>query len=139
MDGRRVLEAAAASAADGSVGGLGARAARGAGTHAEAGAVEDIRRVGARRAAAAVVRAQERLCKQHTYDVYIHEYLACETVYVCMYTVYIRTIGGMHAYTWCGHKQAIEEEDDKAGGGSRRLVLVRERHGYLDRCSISDR
>jgi len=138
MDGRRVLEAAAASAADGSVGGLGARAARGAGTHAEAGAVEDIRRVGARRAAA-VVRAQERLCKQHTYDVYIHEYLACETVYVCMYTVYIRTIGGMHAYTWCGHKQAIEEEDDKAGGGSRRLVLVRERHGYLDRCSISDR
>ena len=139
MDGRRVLEAATASAADGSVGGLGARAARGAGTHAEAGAVEDIRRVGARRAAAAVVRAQERLCKQHTYDVYIHEYLACETVYVCMYTVYIRTIGGMHAYTWCGHKQAIEEEDDKAGGGSRRLVLVRERHGYLDRCSISDR
>ena len=139
MDGRRVLEAAAASAADGSVGGLGARAARGAGTHAEAGAVEDIRRVGARRAAAAVVRAQERLCKQHTYDVYIHEYLACETVYVCMYTVYIRTIGGMHAYTWCGHKQAIEEEDDKAGGGSRQLVLVRERHGYLDRCSISDR
>ena len=138
MDGRRVLEAAAASAADGSVGGLGARATRGAGTHAEAGAVEDIRRVGARRAAA-VVRAQERLCKQHTYDVYIHEYLACETVYVCMYTVYIRTIGGMHAYTWCGHKQAIEEEDDKAGGGSRRLVLVRERHGYLDRCSISDR
>ena len=139
MDGRRVLEAAAASAADGSVGGLGARAARGAGTHAEAGAVEDIRRVGARRAAAAVVRAQERLCKQHTYDVYIHEYLACETVYVCMYTVYIRTIGGMHAYTWCGHKQAIEEEEDKAGGGSRRLVLVRERHGYLNRCSISDR
>ena len=57
-----------------------------------------------------------------------------------MYTVYIRTIGGMHAYTWCGHKQAIEEEeDDKAGGGSRRLVLVRERHGYLDRRSISDR
>jgi len=96
MDGRRVLEAAAASAADGSVGGLGARAARGAETHAEAGAVEDIRRVGARRAAAAVVRAQERLCKQHTYDVYIHEYLACETVYVCTQYIYVRSVGCMH-------------------------------------------